>query len=309
MSDQFQGSEVARIPGLLGGVNLDSADHKSHMSYSTEDASGVFRCDAAHPVSLPYVNMIVRWDGQYPAGDSVTLASGAAFTFHADFMNGWDQARLVSLFDQCIKTQIECGRITSGTMASPVAATTSSISDHDDPSPAANDPPRLRLPKPSHDSAHAAVNTANENRLPAPGTHHFPRLRRLRLRRLPRQAQPRRPSATVTTMIVASGPPLVPLARHPGHLHHYRGPWQCRCCCPVIASRAGGRIWAWQTRVLPIAKIPPHPLATNTQRWATRSRDPGVIFPFRGPNAAMSRVRCAKREGMSPPPNRRPMGH
>lgn len=120
------GLEVTvRFPDCWDGINLDSADHKSHMSYSVSDGDGVFRCDAAHPVALPYLSMIVRWDGQYPAGESVTLSSGSAFAFHADFMNGWSQERLVSLLDQCIKTQTECGRITSGTQATPSVVTTS----------------------------------------------------------------------------------------------------------------------------------------------------------------------------------------
>ena len=121
-----RGLEVtARFPDCWDGINLDSADHKSHMSYSIDDGNGVFRCDAAHPVALPYLSMIVRWDGQYPVGDSVTLSSGSAFAFHADFMNGWNQERLVSLLDQCIKTQTECGRITSGSQAAPSVVTTS----------------------------------------------------------------------------------------------------------------------------------------------------------------------------------------
>ena len=120
------GLEVTvRFPDCWDGVNLDSADHKSHMSYSVSDGSGVFRCDAAHPVALPYLSMIVRWDGQYPAGESVTLSSGSAFAFHADFMNGWNQERLVALLDQCIKAQTECGRITSGTRATASVVTTS----------------------------------------------------------------------------------------------------------------------------------------------------------------------------------------
>ncbi|MGH8928578.1 MAG: DUF1996 domain-containing protein [Acidimicrobiia bacterium] len=133
-----------RFPDCWDGANLDSADHKSHMSYSVNDGSGVFRCDAAHPVPLPYLHMIIRWDGQYPAGESVTISSGSTLTFHADFMNGWNQVRLESLIDQCIVTQIECGRIDSGsqpnpavasppatvTTASPTAATATTAPDH-----------------------------------------------------------------------------------------------------------------------------------------------------------------------------------
>ena len=175
------------------------------MSYSTEDASGVFRCDAAHPVALPYVNMIVRWDGQYPAGDSVTLASGAAFTFHADFMNGWDQPRLVSLFDQCIKTQIECGRITSGTMASPVAATTSSAPTTTTPAPAAptTAAPAANTTVTTH--AHAAVTTATTTDASA-GHDHSSAASAVASTPTTVADTTVAASATVTTMIVASGP-------------------------------------------------------------------------------------------------------
>jgi uncharacterized protein DUF1996 len=200
-----RGLEVsARFPDCWDGVNLDSADHKSHMSYSMEDASGVFRCDAAHPVALPYVNMIVRWDGQYPAGDSVTLASGAAFTFHADFMNGWDQARLVSLFDQCIKTQIECGRITSGTMASPVAATTPSAPTPTTlvpfvPTPAA---PAANATVTTH--AHAAVTT--ETTADAGAGHDHSSGAAAASSSTYVADTTLAGSSTVTTMIIASGP-------------------------------------------------------------------------------------------------------
>lgn len=120
-----RGLEVnVRFPDCWDGANLDSADHKSHMSYSV-NTGGVFRCDAAHPVALPYLHMIFRWDGQFPSGESVTLSSGSTLTFHADFMNGWNQERLESLIGQCIKTQTECGKISDGSQPSVAVSTTS----------------------------------------------------------------------------------------------------------------------------------------------------------------------------------------
>jgi hypothetical protein len=106
-----------RFPDCWDGVNLDSADHKSHMSYSTNNG-GTFVCDATHPVQLPHVQMIIRWDGIYVPGESITLASGNTMTLHADFMNAWQQHRLSALQETCIRTRTECGRIESDTPAS-----------------------------------------------------------------------------------------------------------------------------------------------------------------------------------------------
>ncbi|MGQ0849016.1 MAG: DUF1996 domain-containing protein [Actinomycetota bacterium] len=112
-----------RFPDCWDGVNLDSSDHKSHLSYSV-NIDGTYRCDAAHPVSLPFIHMIFRWDGQYPNGGSVSLSNGSSLAFHADFMNGWQQDRLVALVDGCIRASIECGMISGGTKPSAVAPTT-----------------------------------------------------------------------------------------------------------------------------------------------------------------------------------------
>jgi len=51
------------FPTCWDGVNLDSADHKSHVSYpssGTYESSGP--CPASHPVHLPQVMYEVIWD-------------------------------------------------------------------------------------------------------------------------------------------------------------------------------------------------------------------------------------------------------
>jgi hypothetical protein len=104
------------------------------MSFSTKGEDDVFRCDSSHPVSLPYLQLKFQWDGQFPQGDTVTLASGSGLGFHADFMNAWDQPRLDLLFNQCIKAQTECGRVGNGPppRATPVttAAPTTTAASH-----------------------------------------------------------------------------------------------------------------------------------------------------------------------------------
>ncbi|HSL25717.1 MAG TPA: DUF1996 domain-containing protein [Acidimicrobiia bacterium] len=202
-----RGLEVnVRFPDCWDGANLDSTDHKSHMSYSVNDG-GTYQCDAAHPVSLPFVHMIFRWDGQYPAGESVTLSSGSALTFHADFMNGWDQQRLASLIDQCIKTQTECGRIDSGTSVAGAIATavspTAAASSTTTAATTAGATTQVTSGAPAdttheHTAATTATRPPDEADVPSGGT-----------------TAPSQTSATVTTMIAPPGSAAEPKALEP----------------------------------------------------------------------------------------------
>lgn len=92
-----------RFPDCWNGVDLDSADHKSHMAYSRRGA-----CPETHPVPVPQINMNVV----YPAsgGPNVVLASGnSPLTGHADFFNAWDQATLEMLIENCLNSSQHCG--------------------------------------------------------------------------------------------------------------------------------------------------------------------------------------------------------
>lgn len=83
------------FPDCWDGRNLDSADHAEHMAYSEAR-----RCPGAHPVPVPRIELNVVYPT--PGGSGVTLASGAASTAHADFMNGWHQNELARLVRTCI---------------------------------------------------------------------------------------------------------------------------------------------------------------------------------------------------------------
>ena len=86
-------SLVVKFPNCWNGTSLDSANHKSHLAYSSD---GV--CPASHPVAVPLLAVIVR----YPALGSglIALASGGQFSGHADFVNAWDQTTLERLVDR-----------------------------------------------------------------------------------------------------------------------------------------------------------------------------------------------------------------
>jgi hypothetical protein len=90
------------FPSCWNGVDLDSADHKSHMAYPVRSA-----CPASHPVAVPKIVMGIRY--RDVSGPGVSLSCGTAYCGHADFMNGWDQSALGRLVDGCIRSGYVCG--------------------------------------------------------------------------------------------------------------------------------------------------------------------------------------------------------
>lgn len=96
-----------RFPQCWDGVHLDSPDHKSHLTYAT-DQHGVRSCPADYPVVLPRLIIRISWPISNAGG--VTLASGEAYTLHADFFNAWNETTLSTLVDRCINAGVNCGK-------------------------------------------------------------------------------------------------------------------------------------------------------------------------------------------------------
>jgi hypothetical protein len=91
------------FPSCWDGKNLDSASHQSHVAYPVAG-----RCPARYAHALPRISLIYR----YPiaGGPGLTLASGGAYSAHADFFNAWDQRELQSLVDACLNALRHCQR-------------------------------------------------------------------------------------------------------------------------------------------------------------------------------------------------------
>jgi hypothetical protein len=95
------------FPSCWDGVNLDSADHKSHMSYPEGGQPDSGDCPSTHPVKTvllfnEYVYDVSKFN--YVSGqDNWVTAVGdpTALSFHADFINGWDTSVLEAAIDQC----------------------------------------------------------------------------------------------------------------------------------------------------------------------------------------------------------------
>ena len=76
------------FPDCWDGRRLDSADHKSHMAYSTNG-----NCPSTHKVSVPFMRMLIL----YPSVAKGSTVSSGKFSEHGDFINAWDQDALDEL--------------------------------------------------------------------------------------------------------------------------------------------------------------------------------------------------------------------
>ena len=93
-----------RFPNCWDGVNLDSADHRSHMAYPVNS-----RCPRSHPVVLPRLESFFRYSiGTGPIG-TIRLSSGPYYTAHQDFFNAWEPAALQALVTRCLNGNMDCG--------------------------------------------------------------------------------------------------------------------------------------------------------------------------------------------------------
>ena len=90
-------------PSCWDGVHLDTPDHKSHMAYPVRGG-----CPADHPVAVPMLQSKVAYRLTNGVTTGLRYSSGASFSFHYDFMNGWQQARLEELVKHCINGGRQC---------------------------------------------------------------------------------------------------------------------------------------------------------------------------------------------------------
>lgn len=111
------------FPSCWNGRDLDSSDHRSHMSYPASSDFAQGPCPAAfpiHTISLFYeviYNTALfddQWNGtSHPFVFSNGDATG--YGFHGDFLNGWDVNVLQKAVDTCTDPtgQVEkCGAVT-----------------------------------------------------------------------------------------------------------------------------------------------------------------------------------------------------
>lgn len=97
------------------GVNLDSADHRSHMAHPIGPYNAT-SCPASHPVMLPQITAHVQYS--VPAGGNLAgwqlssdVANGlpAGLGLHGDFLEAWDSELHARGVNNCIRAERDCG--------------------------------------------------------------------------------------------------------------------------------------------------------------------------------------------------------
>ena len=107
----------ARIfaPDCWDGKNLDSPDHRNHVSYGSYNDSGYYKCPTTHPYVIPAFTM-AAWFTQ-AAGETYSLVSDdmdtspghkRGDTFHADFFMAWDPVVHDMWEKNCIDKMLNC---------------------------------------------------------------------------------------------------------------------------------------------------------------------------------------------------------
>jgi hypothetical protein len=107
---------VISAPECWDGKNLDSPDHRSHMSYAQLDATSKYRCPSTHPYLLPSFTMSVAYtvdankDGWHLSSDVMPgmPAMPAGSTFHADWFGAWDDQIMQIWTEHCIDKLLNC---------------------------------------------------------------------------------------------------------------------------------------------------------------------------------------------------------
>jgi hypothetical protein len=98
------------FPQCWDGINLDSADHKSHMAYGNWGVG----CPADHPVALPAISFNI----DYPVGaagttgwrlssDNYTGAPGG-YSLHGDLVLAWDPTISTQWLNNCTRQNADC---------------------------------------------------------------------------------------------------------------------------------------------------------------------------------------------------------
>ncbi|EJD53392.1 hypothetical protein AURDEDRAFT_54220 [Auricularia subglabra TFB-10046 SS5] len=99
------------FPTCWDGKNVDSANHRSHVSYAIGASFGNFGqgCPSTHPVQIPLLFLETYWDtapyaNEWRNGKSPfvwAMGDPTGYGYHADYMMGWPESTLQQAMDRC----------------------------------------------------------------------------------------------------------------------------------------------------------------------------------------------------------------
>lgn len=112
---------IISAPECWDGKNLDSVDHRSHVSYSKYIGQAYAQCPSTHPYVIPTFTL-QAWYGQgavkepwhLSSDDMAATATMPAMrmtpgtSFHADWFGAWDSGVMQMWSDNCINLLLNC---------------------------------------------------------------------------------------------------------------------------------------------------------------------------------------------------------
>jgi hypothetical protein len=107
---------IVNAPSCWDGKNLDSPNHRDHVTYASYGSWGYARCPSTHPYVIPDFTL-QAWFTIAPGDDlrQWQLSSDAmrpdlphGSTFHADFFMAWDPTVKKMWHDNCINKKLNC---------------------------------------------------------------------------------------------------------------------------------------------------------------------------------------------------------
>ena len=105
-------------PNCWDGQSLDTADHRSHMSYATGPwyTGQLFNaCPADHPYVIPDMELLIHFtiDANFAkwhvSSDEMVPGAPAGSTFHVDYWEAWSPTIKKAWHDGCINLHYSCG--------------------------------------------------------------------------------------------------------------------------------------------------------------------------------------------------------
>jgi hypothetical protein len=104
------------FPSCWDGRNLDSPDHKSHMSYNAWSTERGWHCPGSHPVAIPQITFNViygvpeagaatRWR---LASDAYSTSLPGGYSSHGDWFNGWMTDVSEAWGRRCVQARKDC---------------------------------------------------------------------------------------------------------------------------------------------------------------------------------------------------------
>ncbi len=103
------------FPSCWDGVNLDSPDHKSHMTYNWPNDIGG-KCPPTHPITVPQITVKVIYPirpGDDPsywrvASDVYNSTLPGGYSLHADWFNAWKPDIMATWVTKCLVAGNDC---------------------------------------------------------------------------------------------------------------------------------------------------------------------------------------------------------